>query len=136
MAAPVQELEDKAHPLGRPELYRENSTSAGYEIIYYGALEETASEERREEVDTADLHTRDLACYFSEDPECDSNNGAASDVCETLVNDLYANPDVTIEKAPRQMCATGSNGYCCVSWSKEIDGLYKKHFADNAETSK
>ncbi|KAF2659662.1 hypothetical protein K491DRAFT_775373 [Lophiostoma macrostomum CBS 122681] len=130
MAAPLNSTD--MHPLGRPELYRENSTHAGYELIFYGAIPDENT--RRQAQGPGGLQPRSTGCYSTADPICDSGNGATNDLCQQLVLDLYDNPNVEVGKSPRQMCLSGgTDGYCCISWGTEIDGLFKYDFADNSE---
>jgi hypothetical protein len=121
------------------ELFRENATTEGFSLVYYGPGEDAAvlaTKTVREE--PARIEERG-SCSTTAAPGCYTSHSSRNDVCDALVTELQGDGNVAVPQAPRQICYEGnaeSNPWCCVSWHNVVPGLVKGDLAGYADTSK
>lgn len=72
-----------------------------------------------------------------EEPECDDKNGGTNNVCENLLNDLFGNQSIELQKDAKQLCWKNEDGKtgCCVKWTKTVPGLTKGDLKEHANKS-
>jgi hypothetical protein len=111
------------------ELYREPAAHSNGSLVYLGHAPGAAP--------GAQLESR-ATCHGNVAPTCSGKYAARNDICESLVNELFADSRIGVAQSPRQICYEGaaaeSNDYCCVSWHNVVPSLTKGDLGPIANT--
>ncbi|KAF2435043.1 hypothetical protein EJ08DRAFT_730168 [Tothia fuscella] len=133
---PASKMRREASPSpssDRVEISRERTTNGG-SLVYYGA-----SKVRRFHIAKRWWWDEDNpTCPATQEPKCDTKNGAPNEMCAKLVAELEDNGETDVPKDSLQLCFFPTTGTaCCVSWGTKIQEredrrLKKKDLYENA----
>ena len=112
------------------ELYRQPAIHSNGSLVYLGHASGT-------EPASSGVQER-ASCQNNPAPTCSGKHTARNDICDSLVTELFADPQIGVAQSPRQICYQGaaaeSNDYCCVSWHNVVPNLTKGDLAAIANT--